>query len=446
MGEGIPDDVMDALTDLAATVPLYYEDAYLREFEATVLRVTEFRDRFYIVLDQTCFFPEGGGQPSDRGFIHSSKGKLRVMDVQSSNGVIVHIIENSKDLISAGETVRGVIDWDLRHNYMRQHTASHIVHSAVRRVLDVEKLVYMGFQIGEEKSRMDINYGKPITPDQMHEIERLSNQICLQNRPVKARFTTRGEAEREYGDRLGVTEVTPTGRVRIVEIEDWDAGLCCGTQVKSTAEAAPIKVLGRLRLQKGVERIEFTAGEHAYKLFDEAVVTSLKLTELFKVVPSDLLGRAGQLLTDMEGLKNEMRRIKDLYVEAKALRLLGQAEPLGEFGLVTEILPSVDVETLRRISLTAVSKNPSLIIILGGALEKAYIVGATGQKATDKDIDMREIITEAASIIHGSGGGTPKIAQAGGPEKGKLGEALSKCREKATLKVIKRSEIESKLG
>ncbi len=425
MGEGVPDEVMEALTGVATTVTLYYEDAYLREFEATVLRTVEFEDRLYVVLDQTCFFPEGGGQPGDRGFIHDSKGKLRVMDVQSSNGVIVHIIENSKEAISAGETVHGVIDWDLRYNYMRQHTASHIVHSAVRRVLGVEKLMYMGFQIGEEKSRMDINYGKPITPSQMHEIERLANQVCLQNRPVKARFTTREEAEQEYGDRLGVTEVTPTGRVRIVEIEGWDAGLCCGTQVKSTTEAGPIKVLGRLRLQRGVERIEFTAGEHAYKLFDEAVVTSLRLAELFKVAPSDLVGRVTQLLTDMEGLKNEMRRIKDLYVEAEALRMLAQAKPLGEFRLATEILPSADVETLRRIALTAVNKNPSLIIVLGGAIEKAYIVGAAGQKATDKDIDMREMITEAASLINGSGGGTPKIAQAGGPEKEKLDEALS---------------------
>jgi len=437
MGEGVPDEVMEALTDLAATVPLYYEDAYLREFEATVLGTVKFKDRLCIVLDQTCFFPEGGGQPSDRGFIHGSKGKAKVIDVQSSNGVIVHTIENSREAISAGEPVHGVIDWNLRYNYMRQHTASHIVHSAVRRVLDVEKLMYMGFQIGEEKSRMDINYGKPITPDQMHEIERLSNQICLQNRPVRARFTTREEAEREYGDRLGVTEVTPTGRVRIVEIEDWDAGLCCGTQVKSTAEAAPVKVLGRLRLQRGVERIEFTAGEPAYKFFDEAIVTSLKLSELFKVAINDLVGRAGQLITDMEGLKNETRRIKDLYIEAEALRMLGQTKPLGELGLITEILPSADVETLRRIALTAVNKNPSLIIVLGSALEKAYIVGAAGQKARDKGIDVREIITEAASLIQGSGGGTPKIAQAGGPEKGKLGEALSRCREKVTLRVIK---------
>ncbi|MEM2936010.1 MAG: alanyl-tRNA editing protein [Candidatus Bathyarchaeia archaeon] len=129
MGEGVPDEVRGALTDLAITVLLYYEDAYLKEFEATVLKTMEFKDRFYIVLDQTCFFPEGGGQPSDKGFIHGSKGKVRVTDVQSSNGVIVHTIENSKEAISAGETVHGVIDWDLRYNYMRQHTASHIVHN-----------------------------------------------------------------------------------------------------------------------------------------------------------------------------------------------------------------------------------------------------------------------------------------------------------------------------
>ena len=154
---------------------------------------------------------------------------------------------------------------------MKQHTGSHIVFSSIRRVLGLKKLQYMGVQLGSDRSHIDISYGEAIDYEQLHEIEKLANQICMKNIPVKISLSTREEAERLYGDRLGITDVTPYGNVRVVEVEDCDVALCCGTHVKSTAECTPIKMLGRSRLQKGVERVEFTAGEEAYIVYDKSM-------------------------------------------------------------------------------------------------------------------------------------------------------------------------------
>lgn len=424
--QSIPDKIIDEISDLPRTVPLYYEDSYMREFNSEALRIFNYNGKVYVILKETCFFPEGGGQSGDVGFLQFPKGQLKVVDTQAVGEVIVHVTVPVSGSYAEGEQVHGTIDWKIRYDRMKHHTGSHLIFSSIKRVLGLEELMYMGVEVGEKKGRIDVSYGKPISPSQLMEIESLSNKVCFENRKVKSWFTTREEAERTYGKSLGVTEVTPSGRVRVVEVEGWDVALCCGTHVKSTAEVGLIKILDRFRLQKGVERIEFSAGEYAYKHYEWAMRTLNELSRILRAPTQNIVHEINLLLDEKRLLKEKMEKIKNRLIDAEANELLKQAKSFGEFKFLSKEIEDVEARDLKKMATILTSKDPWLIVILGSKAEdKAFMIGAAGQKAVEKGINMHDLMKEAAKIL-GGGGGTAKIAQAGGRNVEMFNQALHK--------------------
>lgn len=431
----VPTSVENDVSGLPKTAHLYYDDPYLQEFRAEVLKVVKLNDLSFIVLDRTCFYPEGGGQPGDVGYLLGPSGKLRVMDTQAVDDVIVHIVPEGVG-IKDGDSVRGSIDWDIRYERMKQHTASHVLFSAIKRVLGLDSLMYMGVQIEEDASRIDISYGKSIPQSQLREIERLSNKVCLESREVKTWLTTREETERTYGGQLGITETTPSGIVRVVEVEDWDVALCSGTHVRSTSEIGLINILDRFRLKKGVERIEFTAGKHAYHRYIEAMKTLNDVAQMLKASTTEVPVRVEHLLKEREDSKRELRGLMDQLVNVQTLQLLDQAEAVGEFRLLRKKLSRVDAQSLKRIASKLVEKDPFLVAVLGSdAGNRAFLVGAAGEEAVKRGINMAEAIRGSAQLIEGSGGGYPRLAQAGGRVPGRLEEALRHYTEEVSKKL-----------
>lgn len=425
MEDKVPIIVKNDIPGLPKTTPLYYEDPYLKVFEAEVLKVIDLEGFSYVVLDRTCFFPEGGGQPGDEGYLFGSSSRLKVVDTQVVDDVIVHIsVPNGKG-IKEGDSVRGSIIWDLRYERMKQHTGSHVLFSAIKRVLRLDRLVYMGVEIKEDASRIDISYGKAIPGSKLREIESLSNEVCLENREVKTWFTTRDEAERTYGERLGITEITPSGVVRVVEVGDWDVALCSGTHVKSTNEIGLIHIIDRFRLKKGVERIEFTAGKKAYQRYNDAMETLTNVAQMLSSSTAEVPVRVESLLKVNDDLKRELRMAREQLVEVQTLQLIDQAKVLGEFRLLKKQLSTLDAQTLKWIASSLVKKDPYLIAVLGSdAGNKAFLVGAAGCEAVKKGMDMAEMIRVATQIIQGGGGGNTGLAQAGGKAPDRLEEAL----------------------
>lgn len=421
----VPNVVKNGISGLPKTNPLYYEDPYLHEFEAEVLKVIDLEEFNYVVLDRTCFFPEGGGQLGDVGYLQVSSGKIKVVDTKAVDDVIVHISARNGDGMREGDAVHGSINWDVRYERMKQHTASHVLFSALKRVLRLDGLMYMGVEIREDTSRIDISHGEAIPKSKLREIERISNEVCLENREVKTWITTREEVEQIYGEQLGITEKTPSGMVRVVEVEGWDVALCSGTHVRSTNEIGLINILDRFRLKKGVERIEFTAGRHAYKRYGEAMEILTEVAQVLNASIAEVPVRVERLLKAREDLKKDLRKARDQLVEYQILQLLDQAKTHGEFRLLQKKLSAVDARTLKWIGSSLVEKDPYLIAILGSdAGGKVFLVGAAGDEAVKKGMDMAEMIRGAAKVIQGGGGGNPGLAQAGGNAPGKLEEAL----------------------
>jgi alanyl-tRNA synthetase len=238
---------------------LYYQDAYLKEFEAEILKITKLDNRSGVILESTAFYPLGGGQPADRGVIKGEHAEIRVSDVRMEKGAVGHFGDEISGQLTEGDHVTGIIDWTRRFELMRIHTAAHLMSEAVRKVVG-SPLAIVGSGIDVDKARLDLGYDRSLGP-LLLEIEKVANQVVKENRQVEIKIMPREEAENYVAKFHESLKILPpqVQKVRIVEIKDWHACACGGIHVKATGEIDAIKVLRRMSKGKGVERLEFTA-------------------------------------------------------------------------------------------------------------------------------------------------------------------------------------------
>ena len=245
-------------SQLQPTLLLYYEDAYIREFTAKVSAIQETAEQYRIVLDQTAFYPLGGGQPSDIGTIKGTNGIAAVKDVRVENVIVIHL-GDVKGSIAEGEAVVGNIDWNRRYALMCNHTLAHLMAEAIRRATGASSEV-VGSGLDVDKARLDIASQSSLGPF-LPEIQKAANSVIKENRPVEIKTLQRNDAE-EYVARFheNLKTLPPqVQNVRIIEVKDWHACACGGTHVKSTGEIGEAEILRRMSKGKGVERLEFRA-------------------------------------------------------------------------------------------------------------------------------------------------------------------------------------------
>ena len=423
----LPAEIEEQVAELPQTHTLYYDDPYLQTFEARILKSIVIGAHSYVILDRTAFFPEGGGQPGDQGTIEAQGTMFEVIDTKPAGQATVHILD--RPFQDGDISVKGSIDWPRRYSNMKHHTAAHIVFSAVRNVLNMKDLRYMGFQISRDRVRIDLNREESITPEQLREIEATANQIALKQLPVRTSSTTRDEAVKRFGGELGLTEVTPTGDVRLVEIGDQDVSLCCGTHVRSTIEVAPIKILGRLRLQKGIERLEVSASEYGYAEFSRNSEAVSKLTSLLDSDIKDIVPKVQQLLTERERMKDELRKMRMTVAESEALQYLSDAEQIGDLRVVSRALKDVDADVLKRMALKITYNDQDSVAVLGSSDGATHVVAAVGSSLVKRGINVSAMVTAAAAKIGCRGGGADNLAQTGGIPADRLTEFMQELRE-----------------
>src|SRR5206468_1610411 len=303
-------DIEAKLGDLPATQPLYYDDPYKAKFKAKVVaRVLENA----VVLDQTAFYPQGGGQLSDHGELRFGNQKVGVVDVQKFGDRIVHFLAGPLD--ANVDLVEGEIDWQRRQNLMRHHTGTHVLLGAARRVLG-EHVWQAGAQKEVESSRLDITHYQQITQKEKERIERLANQTILRDLPVRINWMAREKAEAKYGYRLYQGGAVPGSKIRVVRIVGWDAEACGGTHVKRTGELGVFRIEKIDRLQDGVERIIFSAGIPALKRISDENEELTTTAELLKTTPDQVPKSAKALLAERDALQKELEKHLAKTVEA----------------------------------------------------------------------------------------------------------------------------------
>jgi alanyl-tRNA synthetase len=309
------------VSGLPNTQMLYYEDAYLREFEAKVLRVI---DNEFVVLGETAFYPEGGGQPADHGYLEFEGKRIEVENVQKVGNVIVHVVKYGK-ILKSGSSVKGCIDWERRSSLMKHHTATHVVNGAARRVLG-QHVWQAGSQKDVDKARLDISHFKRITLEEMHRIERLANEAVLKSIPVETMWVPRTEAERKYGFRLYQGGVVPGKEIRVVKTGDWEVEACGGTHLKNTGEIGFIKILHTERIQDGVERLVYSAGISALKAVQENERLAYEVAEILDAPLDKLAETAKRVVNEWKEARKEKERLLKELVSRETAKVGEKAE------------------------------------------------------------------------------------------------------------------------
>ncbi|MEM3665889.1 MAG: alanine--tRNA ligase [Candidatus Bathyarchaeia archaeon] len=426
-----PQELLErSVSGLPETELLYYEDQYRREFEAKVLRVI---DGEYVVLDKTCFFPEGGGQLPDGGYLLFDGGKVEVIDVQKVGKVVVHRLKGEA-VPKEGSAVRGVIDWDKRYSLMKAHTATHVVNGAARRVLG-QHVWQFGTQKGIESSRLDISHYRRLTPEEVHKIETLANEAIMQNIPVETAWMPRSEAEGRYGFRLYQGGAVPGREIRVVKVGDWDVEACAGTHLKSTGEIGFLKIIYTERVQDGVERLVYSFGIPALKVVQENEKLLWRLSEILNAPLEKLDATAEKFIKEYkETLAEKRKLIKELAEREGAGLVTKQMEEIKEISGVKLVMrdfqESIDIDRMVQTANEIIKRNDATVTVFyGNDGKSARIMVMAGKAALEKGVNANEIAREASAVIGGGGGGKPNFAQGGGTKIEKLPEAIKKAEE-----------------
>ncbi len=414
------------LKDLPPTRALYYDDAYQTGFQAKILaKVAENA----IVLDQTCFYPEGGGQPADHGEVRSRDKKLRVTDVQKFGNTIVHFLDQPMD--QEVELVEGEIDWQRRVNLMRHHTGTHALIGAARRVLG-EHVWQAGAQKEVESSRLDITHYREITSKERERIEKLVNQVILRDLPVQVTWMAREKAEAKYGYRLYQGGAVPGSKIRVVRIQGWDAEACGGIHCKRTGELGVFKIEKVGKLQDGVERIIFSAGEPALKRINQQSEALAKASELLKTTPDKLPESIKAIVAERDSLEKELEKVHAKAMETHVKQLEKKAISLGTVRLIL-------AKTAKKRGINAVEvanrlkeSDPNMIVVVFEVSERVQVVAAAGDDAVKAGVNAGQIVSEASKVLGGGGGGRPFFATGGGSSKDKVDEALKVASQTVT--------------
>ena len=418
----------DRLAGLPETEKLFYDDQERTEFEAVVLDVFE-RDGddagYDVVLDQTMFYPEGGGQPADHGSLTTDDGTVRVTDVQEYGGVVVHRTDGDP---GTGEFVRGQLDVGRRRALMRHHTATHVIGFAARQVLG-DHVRQAGAQKGTDRARLDVTHYERLTREDAKRIEAVANGIVMRNAPVKQAWPDRNQAEAEHGFDLYQGGIPPGDRIRTITIED-DVQACGGTHVSRTGDIGAIKLLSAEPVQDGIERLVFAAGDAAIEATQRTEDALYDAAEVLDVTPEDVPATAERFFSEWKERGKTIDRLKSELAEARA-NADDTIDVDGTPAAVRRL--DADADELRATANALVEEGTVAVLGSGVGDSAQFVVGVPDGVG----INAGEVVGRLAAEVGGGGGGPPDFAQGGGPDVDALDDALDDA--PAVLRAVQRA-------
>jgi alanyl-tRNA synthetase len=416
---GVPEE---RIADLPDTDTLFYEDPDRTEFEAVVLDVVEHDEETYdVVLDQTMFYPEGGGQPADTGTLSSDDVTAEVTDVQQVDDVVLHRTDGNP---GKGEFVRGQVDAVRRRRLMQHHTATHIVGHAAREVLG-DHVRQAGAQKGTEASRLDVTHYERISREEVERIERVANGIVTDNVSVSREWRHRNDAEDRHGFDLYQGGIPPGEEIRLVHVAE-DVQACAGTHVGRTGDVGTVKILGTERVQDGVERLQFAAGDAAIEATQRTEDALSEAAEVLDVNPLEVPETAERFFEEWKERGKRIDDLKQQLAEARTGGLEAEGVPENDVGDTTAVVKEldVDIEELRATANALVDQEK--IAVLASSRENVKFVVAVPDTV---GVHAGEVADELSKRVGGGGGGPPDFAEGGGPDTEKLDDALDSATE-----------------
>ncbi|KZN22848.1 hypothetical protein A4G99_17235 [Haladaptatus sp. R4] len=376
-------------------------EPYRTSFEATVSAV----DGTDIVLSETYFYAESGGQPADRGTLDG----IQVVDVQKRDGEVVHSLETTPDF-AEGDEINGQIDEEFRTYCMRSHTASHVLYGAGRRILD--DLGYGGFDIGEEKIRVDFQTSTDIDDGVLAELERLTNRAVWDSIPISWEQLPKEEAlEREeiaFNTKTEEGVLSGSNTVRVVDIDGWDVAACGGTHVENTREIGPVTILDRSNPGEGMTRVEFAVGPPAIRTRTEEKLSALDAARTAGTGIGDLPDEIARLTDEIDALEAEVADAKSQLVGATIAELAEETVVRNGHEWLVGTIDGVGPNELSDRVRELAGETADVVALAGKDGSTFIVVGTAGE------VDAGDVVDDVTAEFGGGGGGSPAFAQGGG--------------------------------
>jgi alanyl-tRNA synthetase len=385
----------------------------------TVLRVAERANGWVLAkLDESPFYPEGGGQVSDTGVVETPGGRARVVDVYRLGDDQALALEPVEGELGAGEPVRASVERATRLATMRNHTATHLLHAALRERLGTH-VRQAGSYVGPDKLRFDFTHGERLTDAELQDVEsRVAGWIAA-NHPVRAIETTRDEAERLgamalFGEKYGE-------RVRMVEVEEVSRELCGGTHVAATSELGLFHLTTETSSAANVRRIEAITGPASADLFRERSARLQEIASMLKVPEQDVVRAVERLSERVREVERKPKRQVDTGIDA----IVQTAQDKDGVLVVVQTKPGLDPDSLREMSDTVRQKLGNAVVVLASESEgRVHVVANVAPSAVERGVKAGDVVRAAGQVVGGGGGGRDTLAQAGGRDPEKLEEAL----------------------
>ena len=393
----------------------------------TVAETAQAGDTVAVFLDRTPFYAESGGQVGDQGVIKTETGVVKVTNcVKVVGGKIAHMGEVTEGLVQVGEMACASIDVELRMASSRNHSATHLLHKALRTVLGTH-VEQAGSYVSAERLRFDFTHFAAMTADEIKEVERLVNDAIFASYDVHTDEMSIDEARNRgamalFGEKYG--EV-----VRVVDMGGYSIELCGGAHLKNTAQVGSFKILSENGVAAGVRRIEAVTGKEALKHYQAQEDEIKEICRLVKSTPDKLLARLEQLLAEQKETAKELEKLKAKMAGGAADEMLNSKVEIGGVAVLAAEVKDMDGNALRTMGDQLKQKLGSGVVVLASGKDgKVNLMAMATDDVVKKGVHAGNIIKAAAAVCGGGGGGRPNMAQAGGKDASKIADALEKAK------------------
>ena len=410
-------DGYDCLSEDAKVLAIFHEGASVA--------VAQAGERVVIVLDQTPFYAESGGQVGDRGYfvgLESHKGfEAEVHDTQKiSAEVFGHHALINQGVLRVGDVLRAQVDKSLRANTIRNHSATHLMHKALREVLGAH-VQQKGSLVDEHKTRFDFSHHSAMKPEEIREVERIVNEEILSNQASAAKLMSFDDAVKAgamalFGEKYGDT-------VRVLDIGS-SRELCGGTHVERTGDIGSFRIVAESGVAAGIRRVEAITGEQAIKLSQDQDSRLERIAGMLKAPSADIESKLRDVLEHTKAMERELVQLKSKMAAAQGTGLAGQARRIGQVHCLAAKLDAVDPKAMREAIDQLKQQLGSAVIVLAVVEAERFSLVAGVTKDLLSSVKAGDLVNFVAQQIGGKGGGRPDLAQAGGHDVAKLPQAL----------------------
>ena len=403
------------------------------EDEGKLLSTRETKDgKYLLIFDKTPFYAESGGQVGDQGKIYSDNFVGKVLDVQKQKDIFIHTVEFEKGIAEENKTYKLEVDIVKRLDTAKNHTATHLLHKALREVVGTH-VQQAGSLVDSEKLRFDFSHYEALTAEQLSKIEDIVNEKIREGIEVAVSHHTIEEAKKLgammlFGDKYGDV-------VRVVDVLGFSTELCGGTHIDNIGKIGLFKIVSEGGIAAGVRRIEAKTGYGAYLVEKEEADILNNIEKKLKATNINLVEKVEKTLETLKDTEKELETLKQKLALFETKSAISDMEEIGGAKVLIATFKDKSTEDLRTMIDTIKDNNEKAIIVLASTQDKlSFAVGVT-KTLTDK-VKAGDLVKKLAEITGGKGGGRPDFAQAGGKDEGKLLDAFKEVREIIEAKLV----------